>query len=278
MRDEIARRLKGDFEKRLFGALLDNLAAPDSPIRFNNFSYAFRELVRVVLARLAPDSEIVQCAWYTNELNHENGVTRAQRIKYAIQGGLADQYVDEVLRVEVRPAQSALSKLVKLLSAYTHISEGTFNLEDKAVKENVHHCLEDALALFERIEECRRSIQQSLWERVAESTEWAALSETLIEIDELATHHSIDEVYVDKFEVVTIDCHYVHFQATGTVGCELQWGSNSDRRNGDGAVMKQSFPFTCTLRSSVEQPDEVEAEWGAFCADTSSWWDGYSDD
>ena len=60
-----------------------------------------RELIRVVLERLAPDEEVVNAPWFeSNYKEHTNKVTRSQRIKYAIQGWLSDDYVTNTLRID----------------------------------------------------------------------------------------------------------------------------------------------------------------------------------
>ena len=58
MRVAIESRLSEKFEKQLFHAALANLEDSKNPIRFNNFAYATRELVRQILSRLAPDDEV----------------------------------------------------------------------------------------------------------------------------------------------------------------------------------------------------------------------------
>ncbi|MBO0733107.1 MAG: hypothetical protein J2P49_02055 [Methylocapsa sp.] len=55
-------------------------------------------------------------------------------------------------------------------------------------------------------------------------------------LDELAGHHSIEEVYNETMHVVESDADIIHYEARGSVCVQLQWDSNSDFRKGDGAT------------------------------------------
>src|SRR5690606_23073216 len=96
------------FERPLFEAAIANLQTEDSPLQFNNFAYAMREVVRHVLGRLAPDAEVRRCQWYRNETERENGISRKQRAYYAVQGGLSDVYVKGTLNLELDDIHTSL--------------------------------------------------------------------------------------------------------------------------------------------------------------------------
>lgn len=58
MNTTIEAALAAGFEKQLYQAAVANLKDSTSPLRLNNFAYAMREVVRHLLARLAPDSSV----------------------------------------------------------------------------------------------------------------------------------------------------------------------------------------------------------------------------
>ncbi|WP_449393034.1 pPIWI-associating nuclease domain-containing protein [Eoetvoesiella caeni] len=66
--------------------------------------------------------------------------------------------------------------------------------------------------------------------------------------------------------------------AYGSVGVELQWGSNSDVRRGEGAVIRNSYPLTCKFISKVTSPEGLDVIEDSLCVDTSSWWKDYYDE
>lgn len=271
MEKRIGEMLELGFERSLFEAAIANLQTEDSPLQFNNFAYAMREVVRHVLGRLAPDAEVRRCQWYRNETERENGISRKQRAYYAVQGGLSDVYVKGTLNLELDDIHTSLIKAVNELSKYTHIEPDTFNIPSQRVQQLANETLMAVDALFSTIRECHEGIIHGLWEQLDAEVVNAALRESIGAIDELATHHWIREVYTEKVSIVGIDSAFVNFEVTGTILCQLQWGSNSDLRNDTGAVTSQSFPFRCELRSSVEDPGSVEAIEETLGVDTSYW-------
>ncbi|NLE05834.1 MAG: hypothetical protein GX638_13695 [Crenarchaeota archaeon] len=265
------------FESELYSAILLNLKDNNNPLRLNNFAYAMRELTRHVLKRLAPDEKVILCPWYKNETAKKNGVTRKQRAYFSVQGGLCDTFVKKELEIDVENVHHALLISIDNLSKYTHIEKNTFAIPSGEIQPLVEKIFDSVNAFFETIRLCKKTITDKLWEILDSAVIEETLSETILAIDTLATHHTIEEVYVDKIFIPTIDHEYIYFDARGTIGCELQWGSNSDLRSGDGAVMPESFPFSCELKSSIICPQDVEVIEGSLNVDTSTWDDMHDD-
>lgn len=268
---EIEKALSEDFERKLFAASQKNLADKSNPLRLNNYSYAMRELTRHVLHRLAPDENVINCVWYKNETDKENGITRKQRAYYAVQGGLQDSYVKNILGLEVEDIHKDLIKAVNKLSKFTHIEPKVFDLAEGNIEALVNETTEAVYVFLATVSDCRRLIIDSLWEQIDSAIIDETLKETILALDELASHHFIDEVYTDEVEIYEINHEFIMFRAEGSIECELQWGSNSDVRRGDGAVLPQSFPFTCELLSPVYSPEAVQSVEGSLGVDTSSW-------
>ncbi len=271
---EIEKVLTEGFERDLFGASQKNLDDKSNPLRLNNYSYAMRELTRHVLHRLAPDENVLNCDWYNNETDKDNGITRKQRAYYAVQGGLYDSYVQNALGLEVEEIHKDLVKAIKKLSKFTHIEPKVFGLPDADIDALVNETTEAVYGFLTTISDCRRLIIDSLWEQVDSAVIDEILRETILALDELASHHFIDEVYTDKVEIYQIDHEFIMFRAEGSIGCELQWGSNSDLRRGDGAIMPEFFSFECELLSPVHSPESVDSVDGTLSVDTSSWYEG----
>ena len=103
-------------------------------------------------------------------------------------------------------------------------------------------------------------------------------SETLGEVDELASHYSLEEVYVDRVVVHTIGVDTITYRATGSVAVVLQWGSNSDVRRGDGAELGQSFPFYCDLVLPLDEPWNLDLAETTYGVDTREWRDAMRPD
>ena len=270
-KDRVRSMLADGFERNLFEAALQNLNDANNPLRFNNFAYAARELARHVLHRLGPDSQILKCSWYRNETRKENVVSRRERAYFAVQGGLADTFVDGILKLSTNEIHTALIHAITELNRFTHIEPKTFDIPETAINSLVDETVEAVANLFDTIEDCRSRIIERLSEHIDSEVVAQTMSDTIQAIDELATHHFIDEVYVDEIQITSIGHETVRFDVSGTIGCILQWGSNSDVRKGDGAELSQSFPFSCKMFSPVAMPSAIQTESNSLEIDTSAW-------
>lgn len=91
--EKVNELLKSDFEKQLFKASLKNLNDSSNELRYHNFCYSIRELSTHFLHSLSPDALVKNCSWFKVET--DNGrPTRAQRIKFSIQGGMLDETLE----------------------------------------------------------------------------------------------------------------------------------------------------------------------------------------
>lgn len=265
------------FELDLYKAALRNLSDTGNQLRFNNFAYAMRELSRHFLHRLAPDAEVVKCPWYKNITKAEGKIARSERAAYAVHGGLSEEYVGETLGLDVEEINKRLKVSIDGLSRYTHIQEEVFGLPNEQVDALVQETTECFAGLFVAIERCHNDIVYKLHEAIDDAAVEEVLRDTIQAIDELATHHFIDEICVTETSIrITHDT--VHFGVAGTIGVELQYGSNSDWRKGDGAKIDAYFPFSCQLICPAAAPNEDSLRMvpGSLAVDTSHWYD--SDD
>ncbi|WKL67441.1 hypothetical protein Q1Z72_01860 [Pseudomonas qingdaonensis] len=262
------------FEHSLYQAALQNLSDTGNQLRFNNFAYAMRELSRHFLHRLAPDAEVVKCPWYKNITQAEGKIARSERAAYAVHGGLSEEYVDETLGLDIDEMNKRLKVAIDGLSRYTHIQEDVFGLPAEQVEVLAQETTESFAGLFDAIKRCHNDIVYKLHLAIDDAAVEEVLRDTIQAIDELATHHFIDEICVDETSIrITHDT--VHFSVAGTVGVELQYGSNSDWRNGDGTKIDVAFPFSCQLTCPAAAPSEntLRMVQGSLAVDTSRWYD-----
>ncbi|SNB79906.1 hypothetical protein SAMN02745900_03580 [Pseudomonas sp. URIL14HWK12:I8] len=272
-------KLLGDsqFERDLYEAAMFNLEDRRNKLRFHNFAFAMRELVGHTLARLAPDENVQKCIWWkakSKEVVHQ--VTRVERCVYATQGGLSNHYVERRLGLDFNPEHENLRDAVIRLNEYVHITPEVFQLKDDDIDRLSGETIEAVAGLMGCIQECRAAVAERLSDVIiSEAAVNQVVSDSLDAVDELATHYSLEEVYVDSHEVSHITCDAVHIKVSGTVGVTLQWGSNSDLRNGDGAELDQSFDFTCELTCETPNPDPEKLEFveNSVMVDTGDWYD-----
>lgn len=265
-----------DFHQNLYAAALQNLEDLDNKLRFNNFAYALRELTTSILMRRAPKEEVVKCSWYENEIQRpdiKDGVTKIQHARYVVQGGLSDEYVAMELKLDLSPERKAIRDSLAELSNYTHVSEATFNLPSEEVETLVGKSLDALRGLGAAMVNCRSLIAHSLYEAIEAQAIDEVVSDSLEALDNVAHHYSLEHVSVNISGVERITHDTIHLFAAGFIGVQLQWGSNSDVRRGDGHLQDDSFEFRCNLTCSVEDPtsDSLTMEEDSIMVDTKAW-------
>lgn len=271
--EQLKPLLGTDFQKQLLDAAALSLREMDNPLRLNNFSTAFRELVRHVFDHFAPDDEIKKCAWYQPEPTSRTGVTRAHRVGFVIHGGIAPGYAREVLDIDVDSERKRVVKAIDALSKFTHVNPATFGVAADEVESRVADACTALQNVLESAEVARKTLLAAIENAVENEVVQAVLQETVASVDEIASHHFINDVSLDSVQVLNIGAAEIEFIAHGTLEVELQWGSNSDVRNDLGAVGNDSFPLTLHLLSPVSAPGEVEAVEGTLVVDTSDWFE-----
>ncbi|MBK1616594.1 hypothetical protein CKO44_24440 [Rubrivivax gelatinosus] len=275
---ELSPRLANDFQRRLLDATIQSVQEASNPLRLNNFSASFRELFRHILVELAPDHEVKVCLWFKPDDKNEGKVTRAQKVNYVVHAGLDPAYVEDELGIDIKIERKGLLKTIDRLNKFTHVNEDSFDSSPKDVEQHALSVCEALKAFLDCADEARRTLCSRVEERVHDGVVSEAIGDTILSIDEIATHHSIEDVDVHEIEVTSMDHAEIQFTAYGSVGVQLQWGSNSDVRKGEGALFRDSYPLACKFISRVESPEELQIVEDSLCVDTSSWWDGYYDE
>jgi len=244
----------------------------DNPLRLNFFSTAMRILYEHTMDRLSPRDEVVKTSWFEPEVE-DGKPTRSQRMKFAIQGGLSEEFVKERLKVDLEPLRKRLVVSISDLSKHIHSREDTIVLDQKEQAEFAACAVSAMEAFIATISECREAVLRPVAEALDGAAVDALLSETIMEVEDLAPHFSVDELYTEDITVEQIGADLITYCVTGSLEVTLQWGSNADVRNGDGAEAGQSFPFRCEFRLPVDDPWDLGPAEPEYFVDTSSWRD-----
>lgn len=252
----IKMHLATEFENSLFDASVANLKEVNNPLRLNNFAYSMRELTRHFLYRLAPDDEVLQAPWFTSaDPLKPKMVTRDQRIRYAIQGWLLDEFAKNNLSLNVQDISKNLKKSIDDLSKYTHIEPHTFNVSEDKMTDLVYNILEDSLKFFMEVEEGKVKVFNAVCSSIDEEMLNQFYIETQPELDIIATHYEIESYMVTSLSQTDKDDKNIYMEAKGFVNTRLQYGSDGDMRRGDGFEMHMQFPFTSTFVASYKNKE-----------------------
>jgi len=125
---------------------------------------------------------------------------------------------------------------------------------------------------------CRRAVLEPIVESLDEAAVDTLLSESLVEVDELASHWSLQDVYVQETVVHTIGPDNITYRSSGSIDVILQFGSNSDIRNDIGAELPQTFPFTCDIIVPLDDPWDLGLAEARCGVDVSEWTDAMRPD
>jgi hypothetical protein len=269
-----ALRFKVDdqFSGLAIGGALRALADIENPLRLNFFSTGMRILFEHLIDTLSPEAEVARTSWFKPERD-DGKPSRGQRVLFAIQGGFSDAFLKEKLNVDVSPLRKRLTAAFAELSKHVHGGEATI-IRGRAEQDVVAERTTVSMGVFlDALRECREAVLKPVTDALDDAAVNTLLSDEMLEVDELATHFSVDELYVDSIIVSAIGADKITYKVTGSVEVTLQWGSNSDVRRGDSADSAQSFPFHCEFQLPLDDPwdlDEAELTYGV---DVSGWHD-----
>lgn len=277
--NEVRRHFKLEIERKIFDAAVQGFDSEDNPLRLNNFAFAMRELGRIWLEHLAPKEKIRGCAWFeqNTDLREKDGVTRAQRAKYAVQGPLHDEFVRDKLHIDVDKSVKEYAKLIDRLSSFGHDIEKSFTLSPAEAQREAM----DALDTFDRLATLISERHESLLSEAADEAKEALadelFSEVQSELDILSTHSTVEGVHLDSLTITSLDSDRILFEGDGSVDVRLQYGSNADVARDDGAVMYDSYPLDCNFGADTEHPLEISIVSGSLRIDTDSFYGGGED-
>lgn len=253
--EQIGRRLDPTFERDLFLAALNQSQIGGNPLRAHNFATAVRELTRHVLHRLGPEDKLVECEWYVEEKERGEVIfTREQRILFAIQGGLSDEYLSKSLGLDYVQVSRKLRRTITTLNKLTHINEDTFLLREDHTDFYIATTLDAFAQFLVAIEDCRERVTDAVEEHVNDAVFTHIIEETLEHLWTFAPHYAVTNVR-PEISCSGIDGLYVYFSVSGSIDVELQYGSAGDRSRGDGMELDEEVTFTCRAEAPVEDPE-----------------------
>ena len=269
----IKKYLSTGFETSLFESTIQNLSDHENPLRFNNFAYSMREIIGILIHSYSNDEEIFQCSWYNNDTNEEGKLTRAEKIHYAIHGGLSFDTANEILNEDISSVFTKFAKYFKNLNKHTHIREGTFNISNEDVSKYSCEILSVVAKILMLISDCKSEIINNIEEELDETVIDNFIQEVVNDLDVLSTHTLVEEVCVESHNIKEIKSDIILLEGTGSVSCELQYGSNSDLRNDNGCTVNSSYPFTYNGTLNLENLEEFNIERENIIVDTSSFYE-----
>jgi hypothetical protein len=261
-KNELTQKVRGhfklDLQRKIFDAAVKSFDHQDNPLRLNNFAFALRELGRIWLEQLAPKEKIRDCEWFAQntDLREKDGVTRAQRAKYAVQGELHDEFVLKQLHIDVQSTVKEYLALIDELSKYGHNIEESFDIPAETAELEAIRALETFDQLSGLIQERHDSLLSSVADAAKEALPPTdeLFGEFDDELDPVSTQISGGDVHFESLSILSIDPDRILYQGRGRVYARLRYGSDSGVAWDQGAAIHDIYPFECSLESDTGDP------------------------
>lgn len=251
---EFMVHLETDFEETLFESALRNYCSMGNPIRFNNFAFVMRGLLEHILARKAPEENIVQCAWFKPDPNNKGRPTRRQQLKYCIHGGLQDSFLSQEIRDDIKDLINQYNDHISDLNGFTHINSKTYGEDPRESYKKLKSVISTFNEAMDIIEQGREEVLAYIPDKLGDFVEKEITSEIPDALDVLSSHTFVEEVQLGGFEIDGIDHEYVYISGSSTAYVTLNYGSNSDRKRGNGHSMDEDFPVSFKCKAKVNNP------------------------
>ena len=274
---DIARLGPNDFTREVMQGVARLLQDRDNPLRLNLFAVSIRIYLDHVMDALAPQAQVEACRWF-KPVEDQNKPVRAQRLGYALRGGFTETEIKELTGIEVAELVSEVMDAYRTLNKHVHGREETIVRDVGDQDSIIEEILLSLAVLLEEYHDFRRLIASAIVDGFQAEAVSAFTTETIGELDILATHHTVDWVGVAEHWVVGIDATHIEYEISGSIGVTLLYGSGSDRARGDGAEIHDEFPISMRFRMPVEHPHDFGEADVTSGVDTSGWFDDGDDE
>lgn len=247
----------------LFDSIFSAVNDCNTNLKYSFGALSLRELLREFFSVISPDDSIRNCSWWEpSVVDDPEKITRRDRIIFSVYKFVTPSHFEEVDYMVIEALAKKIVKNIDLLSKQVHITESIVASSINN-KEKLHDILvksiNDFKLLIEQIENFRSIIEEKLSEIIYHQLDNDTVFDWAInELDILSTHTRVDEVSVDEIYVTSIDRDYIYFSGSGTVSCELQYGSDSDVSNDNGYVTSDSYPMEISGKIDVTEIKYIE--------------------
>ena len=252
---------------------LESFQDSSNPARFVNTGNLLRELQREFLAVVAPDDSVRNAPWFVADPTSRNGVTRRHRIDYSIFGNLTKSKFPKSFTEQADQTASDLLKDIGKLSELTHVTEVVLEKPYSESTPLFTAVMQRFLLLIAAIESSRMLVQEDIVAELQSQLDEIFTGDFFDELDCLSSHTRPQGASDVEITDLSFDESWIEFKGTGSVECDLQWGSDGDVERGDGAVSSDSYPFTFSGRVPIGDLSRIEIERESIQIDTSSFYE-----
>lgn len=195
-----------------------------------------RELIRIAMARIAPDIEIMKTEWF---LGDNGKVTRKERYRFAVSGHITDDLIKKNPELNTASEINDLVDAVNKLSKYAHISNGTYNISDEEVAKFLDEIESAVIDYAENLEHIQERIQEKALELTQEALVDEITNSIPHELDSLSRHTIVENAFIEEMAEIDLFAQSQVVSGSGYTELELYYGSMKD-----GHSCSDRYPLT----------------------------------
>jgi hypothetical protein len=268
----ITEFLNDELEQDILKSAYSRIHDFNDPLRGTVFALLMRELLRIVMERLAPDNLVFAASWcngepwtYFDSRDRKTKLTRSSRYRFAITGTISDAKVKEYPQLGCSLQIKDLKDLVEKLSKFAHISPGTHGLSVQASNDLLHEVEEIVSDYVKKISATKKQVGQIILELVDSHLNDHLMEEVPNELDELSSRTRLDSVTIEELENFDTSSAFPVLSGCGHAEVELNYGGGID-----GYSAETSFPLEFIVQIN---PDTFDVYTVSVEVDTSSFYE-----
>jgi hypothetical protein len=268
--ENLRERLPDDFSVQMLKGSLLVLSQPDNAMRAHQFASTHRELIAHVLEAMAPTADVIRCSWF-KQAEDVDGPTRRQRALYTCRGGLPDSFLKEKLKLDPRHLHADFGNAFQELNKRVHVRPDTVLSDADEIEEFADNVVASLNGVFDTIDDVRNTVIDAIARELHGEAMSAFIEQTIDELGEISGHYTVDIVWIDEAEVLSLDADTIKYLVRGNVEVTLLYGSSSDRAKDNGAEIDESFPYECRTVAPASDPTKFDSAETEMKVDTRGW-------
>ena len=278
MQDETIQQLRERLQpfsphlQVVLNGIVASFGETTNSLRFPNTGNGLRELLRELFYEMAPDHFIKDCKWFEPDPNSKCGITRKHRAMFAVYSYLEPAEFPTTFVTTVDDLSRNIGDNVARLNKFTHFTKDSLETSEEEATSVFTETLGLFHQLFKAITSAREHVREELESILCLDLAVLFTSEFFEELDTLSTHTRPQDAENIRVQVRDIRKEVIQFSGTGSLTCDLQYGSDGDCRRGDGLEFTDSFLFTFTGQAQIDDPQKVKINPADIKIDTSSFW------
>lgn len=248
--------LPDEFTQSLFAGSLRVLDDQDNPTRLHLFSAGLRELFHDLLKLFAPDNEVLSSEWC--ETKKAKDISKRQRAKYAIQGGIKDEYLVSlgISADDLDKLRQDLVNTINKTNALLHFHDRELVSEPEKIERTADGMLEVLFHFLQTIEECKLQLSRNVEKHVFDALKGAFPDKVFENRDRAVKRYLVPlwgDIEDEICEITNVSSDKISVRFTANVEIDIETSSFTDFNSQNGM-----FPVELAYTAPVSDITKLE--------------------